>query len=107
MRPVTLTTSGPMSSPVCPLDIYLSSFQVTLAADVTGAVNFDVQYTTDDVWASGYDPALGNWTAVTDMVGAIANVTKTIVSPVTAVRLVQNSGAGSVSLRIIQAGAIQ
>lgn len=108
MRPVTLTTSdasgAAVASSVCPLNLYSSPFQVTLMADVTGTVDYDLQYTQDDVYATGYDPASGNWTSIPDVTGATADAEATLISPITAVRILQNSGSGSVSCRVIQAG---
>ena len=108
MRPVTLTTSdasgAAVASPVCPLDLYLTAFQVTLMTVVTGTVDYDLQYTQDDVYAGGYDPSTGNWKTVTGVDGATAAAEATLISPVTAVRILQNSGSGSVSCRVIQAG---
>lgn len=110
MRPVTLTTSdasgAAVASSICPLDLYLTPFQVTLMTDVTGTVDYDLQYTQDDVYASGYNPASGNWKTITGVDGATADAEATLISPVTAVRILQNSGNGSVSCRVIQAGAL-
>ena len=110
MRPVTLTSSdasgGAITGAPCPLDIYISPFQVTLQANVTGTANFNVEYTNDDVFAAGYNPATGMWTPVTGMNGATADAVATLISPVTAIRLVQNSGNGSVALRVTQAGVV-
>jgi hypothetical protein len=109
MRPVTLTTSdasgGAVSSAVCPPDIYLTPFQITLQTIVTGTVNYDVQYTKDDVFSTTFVVASAQWTSVTGMTGATANAEETLISPVTGIRVLQNSGSGSVSLRILQAGA--
>lgn len=108
MRPVTLTTGdasgGEQITPVCPLDIRISPFQVTLQANVTGVATFTTEYTNDDVWAVGYNPATGLWFSVTDMIAATADVDATLISPVTAVRMRQTAGAGSVQLRVVQAG---
>lgn len=108
MRPVTLTTSdasgGVKTSPLCPMDLYLSPFNVTLEAVVIGTVSYDVQYTKDDVYAVGYNSATGQWTSIPGMTSSTSTAESTLISPVTATRLVQNSGTGSVSLRILQAG---
>lgn len=108
MRPVTVTTvdaSGAAKrSTLVPLDIYVSPFNVTLDAIVSGTVNYDIQYTNDDIWASGYNPATGNWVTVTDMNDITAAAVKALVSPVRAVSILQNSGSGGVTLRVVQAG---
>lgn len=109
MRPITLSTSdasgGAEASDMGILDLYISPFQVTLQTYVVGTVNYDVQYTKDDIWAAGYNPATGQWTSVPDDgTGETAATEITLISPVTAVRILQNSGSGSVSMRVIQAG---
>lgn len=110
MRPVTLTTSnasgGAVGSSVCPPDLYFTPFQLTLQTAVTGTANYDVQYTKDDVFATTFNPATAQWTSLTGMTGATAAAEATIISPVTGVRILQNSGSGSVSLKILQAGAL-
>lgn len=108
MRPITLTTSdasgGEQSTPVCPLDWRITPFQITLQANVTGVATFTVEYTSDDVYAVGYNPATGLWFPVTDMSAASADASATLISPVTAIRMRQTAGAGSVQLRVVQAG---
>lgn len=108
MRPVRISTSdasgGAVASSPVPLDLYLTPFNVSLEALVTGTANYDVQFTEDDVFAAGYVPASGHWTSLAGITGATTSQQTTLVSPVTAVRILQNSGNGSVALRILQAG---
>lgn len=108
MRPVVLTTDdasgGAVGSAVCPLDIRLTPFQVTVQVVATGTVDYDLQYTNDDVFAEGFDPATADWTTHTGMDGATASGVATLISPVSAIRLLQNSGDGSLAARVIQAG---
>lgn len=108
MRPITLTTSdasgGEKSTPVCPLDLYISPFNVTLQTIVTGAVTYTTEYTKDDVWATTFNPATAQWTAITGMTASAASAEETLISPVTALRMRQTAGAGSIVLRVLQAG---
>ncbi len=110
MRPFTLTTSdasgGAKSSLPGPLDIYLNPFNVSLDAKVTGTVSYDIQYTEDNVWASTFDVATAKWTSLLGLDDATADGQATLTSAVTAVRILQNSGTGSVSLRVTQSGAV-
>jgi len=110
MRPITQTLSdasgGAKATPVIPLDIYPTPFNVSLQANVTGAATFTVEFTNDDVFAVGYDPNAGTslWTPITGMTAASADANATLISPVTAVRMRLTAGAGSVVLRITQSG---
>jgi hypothetical protein len=110
MRPITQTLSdasgGAKATPVIPPDQYLTPFNISLQVTVVGAATYTVEFTNDDVWAAGYDPngATANWTALTGMTGAAANANATIISPVTGIRMRQTAGAGSTTLRVVQAG---
>lgn len=106
MRPVTLTVSGGQSSGVYPPDHYVSPFNVALGVRVTGTVNYTVQYTFDDVFAPNYVAASGNWVDHPSLTSQVATKDSNIAYPVTGVRIVGNSGAGSATLTAIQAGGI-
>lgn len=111
MRPVTLTLSNAAvvekKSPVCPPDIYLNPFSLSLQAVVTGAATYTVEWTQADVWAAGFDPdaATTIWNAVAGMDAAVANATATFNEPIRGLRMRQTAGAGSVTLLIVQGGA--
>lgn len=107
MRPIlTTVTDVNVSGPV-PLDLYLKPFQVTIQCIITGGPTYSVQYTNDDIWATGYNPATGNWFTLSGLSGAVASAVDTLISPVTAIRLnVTAVGAptDSVAMRVTQAG---
>lgn len=108
MRPVVYTLSdasgGAKYSNVYPPDNYVSPFNVAISVVVTGTVNYTVQYTFDDVFASTYDPATGTWTDHPSLTGQTATKDSNIAYPVTGVRIKLNSGNGSVKSTFIQAG---
>lgn len=108
MRPVVYTlsdaSSGAKYSGVYPADHYISPFNVALGATVSGTVNYTVQYTFDDVFATGYNPSTGSWVNHASMTGKTAAADSNIAYPVRGIRLVLNSGTGSATLTIIQAG---
>lgn len=108
MRPVVYTLSdasgGAKYSNVCPPDHYISPFNVALGARVSGTVNYTVQYTFDDVFADNYNPATGNWVDHPSLTGKTTTTDSNIAYPVRGIRLVLNSGSGSATLTIIQAG---
>lgn len=104
MRPVSVDAVGAVASVPVPLDRYIADFKVSLDLEiVSGAINATVQYTFDDVFASGYNPATGSWFDHTDITAAIAKANGTLVSPCTAVRVV-NADTGTARLRVFQAG---
>lgn len=112
MRPVVYTltdaSGGAKTSPVCPLDHYTSPFNVSLQGLVSGTVTYTVEYTFDDVFATSYNPATGNWTSHPGFLVTGNPVSDTrddnLGMPATGVRLKLVTGTGSVRLTIIQAG---
>jgi hypothetical protein len=103
MRPVVLTVTGVGSSSVSPVDTYISPSNMGLGVIVTGTITYKVQYTFDSVYATGYDPAAGNWFDHPTLVGS-ASGNSNIAYPVSGIRLITTAGTGSATLTIIQAG---
>lgn len=99
---VTVGTTGVGASRPIPLDQYVSPFNASLFCAVTGTVNYTAQYTLDDIWASA---GPYTWSDHPDLTSATADGDGTYISPVTATRLLTNSGTGSVVFTILQAGA--
>lgn len=109
MYPITLSTSnasgGAVTTVPIALDPFMSQFQATIACTVTGTANYTVQYTLDQIQADGYSPAAGNWITVTGLGTQTTSQAVALNQPVMAIRMVQNSGAGSVSMTVLQTGA--
>lgn len=108
MRPVTRTTSnasgGAITSAIVNLDNYISPFNVALSVRVTGTVNYTVQYTFDDIFKNSWIPSTGNWVDHPSLTSKTTTLDSNIAYPVSAVRIVQNSGSGSCVFTVIQAG---
>lgn len=104
MRPITLAITGTGQSVPIPLDGYITPFQVTLQTLVGGTVSYSIEVTNDNVFAAGYNPATGNWSAVTGLSTLTAAGQATLISPVAAVRINQASGSGTTTLIVRQAG---
>jgi len=99
---VEFGTTAVGASPPLPLDIYLEPFNVSLFLDVTGTVNVTAQYTGDDDVLTSVGPFV--WFDHSDLTSKSADSVGTIISPVTAVRMVTNSGTGSAQFTVLQAG---
>lgn len=104
MRPKTYTVTGTGVSPVYVPDAYISPFNVALGVLVTGTSNYTVQYTFDNIFAVGYNPATGNWVDHPSMTAQTTTKDSNIAYPVQGVRIKANSGAGTARLTLIQAG---
>ena len=99
---IEVGTNNIGASQTVPLDQYISPFNVSLGVVITGTVNVTVQFTFDDVF--GDAPGPFNWTDHPDLTGLTAGDDASFISPVSACRLLTNSGDGTAVLRIIQAG---
>ena len=99
---VEVGTTGVGASQTVPLDQYVTPFNVSLFIEITGTVDVTVEFTGDDVF--GDFPGPHNWTPHPDLTNITADADATFISPVSACRLLTNSGDGTAVLRIIQAG---
>jgi hypothetical protein len=111
MRPVVYTIIGgagtQVVSRVCPIDYYISPANIALNVVVTGSITYTVQYTFDDVFAAGYDPANGNWTNHPTLVTQTTTKDSNISYPVRGIRVISPaspSSSGTATLTIIQGG---
>jgi hypothetical protein len=104
MRPTVVSVTGTGVSVPIPVDIYANPTAVGLGVTVTGTVNYTVQYTFDDVFADGYDPATGNWVDHPSLTAQTVTKDSNLAYPARALRIKANSGAGSSRLTVIQAG---
>lgn len=104
MRSKTLTTTdataGATTSEVYVADVHCNPFNIGIGCIVAGTVNFDIEHSFDDPQI----PASMIWFNHASIVAKTANTDGNYQFPVRAVRLVQNSGGGSVRAVIIQAG---
>jgi hypothetical protein len=103
---ITVGTSGIGSSPWARMDEWANT-QITMQFDVTGTVNYTVQSTLDDP-NSATDPVLPqnvNWVNSNDtnVVGATSTLQSNYLFSPTFIRVLLNSGTGSVVAKIAQA----
>lgn len=103
MRAITTTVVGAATGSTIPLDYGIAPFQVSVGVTVvSGAVNYKLQYTYDDVLLPGADTP--TWWDSAIMVSKTAASDVVLNSgPVSAIRLV-NADTGTIRARIIQAG---
>ena len=104
MRPAVLFIVGTQTSNVYVPDHYISPMNVALSVRVSGTINYTVQYTFDNVFATDYNPATGNWVDHPSLTAQTATKDSNIAYPVTGIRIVGNSGTGTAIFTIIQAG---
>lgn len=88
--------------------------QIDFAAVISGTVNYDLEYTLNDIQApNGMGGALGNYPptpkvwGLTGMTGKSADAEGSRTLPIMAWRVKINSGTGSVTVTAIEGGVIQ
>ena len=100
MRSAIISQTGAGTSNWIMPDTWKTPFSVSVAVVVTGTVNYDVEHTFDDVQAGVSATA---WTNA-DLVGDTANGSYHYTFPVKAIRLKVNSGDGTATMTVLQAG---
>jgi len=99
MKVQTVSKTGAGSSSALVMNTNISPFNVGFGVIVVGVVDYTVQHTFDDP-ASGFT----TWFPHPTIAAQIANADGNYAFPVTGIRITVNSGAGSVTLKAIQAG---
>jgi hypothetical protein len=98
---ITVDTVGIGASQEIPVDIYVNQFNVILATEITGAVNYTVQYTMDNVFG-GVGPFI--WNSVAGLQTQTTNQVVQVTQLARAFRVLTNSGQGTVALIVTQGG---
>jgi hypothetical protein len=109
MRPIVQTlsnaTGGTINGYPVALDYFANPNETTISVLVTGTAQYTVQYTFDLInQTPGWTAASGNWTDHPLLTAQSSTKDANIAYPVTAVRINQTSGGGSVRLTVMQAG---
>ncbi len=99
MKVQTVSKTGVGSSASLVMNTNISPFNVGFGVEVTGTVDYTVQHTFDD-------PAVGftTWFSHPSVAGETTNQDGNYAFPVTRVKVLVNSGTGTATLKLIQAG---
>lgn len=99
MKVQTVSKTGTGSSSALVMNTNISPFNVGFGVSVTGTVNYTVQHTFDD-------PGVGftTWFDHPTVASQATNQDGNYAFPVTGVKLLVNSGGGTATLELIQAG---
>lgn len=99
MKVQTVSKTGVGSSSSLVMNTNISPFNVGFGVIVSGTVNYTVQHTFDD-------PAVGfsTWFSHPTISSETTNQDGNYAFPVTGIKLLVNSGDGSATLKLIQAG---
>lgn len=105
MTPQVVTVSSAASSAPIPVDWRANPFSMSLGCDVSsgGTLTYKVQYTFDDIYASGWDPSTAAWQDHPVLVALSASSASNLAFPVRAIRLTVTAYTnGSVRLTALQ-----
>lgn len=99
MKVQTVSKTGVGSSSALGMNTNISPFNVGFGVVVSGTVNYTVQHTFDD-------PAVGftTWFSHPTIASLAANADGNYAFPVTGIKVLVNSGTGTATLNLIQAG---
>jgi hypothetical protein len=99
MKLQTVSKTGVGSSSSLVMNTNISPFNVGFGVIVTGTVNYTVQHTFDD-------PAVGfsTWFSHPTIASLAVNADGNYAFPVTGIKLLVNSGDGTATLKLVQAG---
>ncbi len=101
MRTQTITKTGTGSSTFAVMDTYRSPFNVGIGVVVSGTVDYTIQHTFDDVNNPAVTPV---WYSHPTLLAQAVNADGNYAFPVAAIKILVNSGTGSATAKIIQAG---
>ena len=99
MKVQTVSKTGTGSSSALVMNTNISPFNVGFGVKVTGTVNYTVQHTFDD-------PAVGftTWFSHPTIAAKTDNQDGNYAFPVTGIKVLMNSGDGTATMNLIQAG---
>ena len=99
MKVQTVSKTGTGSSSALVMNTNVSPFNVGFGVVVSGTVNYTVQHTFDD-------PAVGftTWFSHPTVANESANADGNYAFPVTGIKVLVNSGSGTATMNLIQAG---
>jgi len=99
MKVQTVSQTGVGSSNALVMNTNISPFNVGFGVVVDGTVDYTVQHTFDD-------PAVGftTWFSHPTVAGESTNADGNYAFPVTGIKVLVNSGSGTATLQLIQAG---
>lgn len=99
MKLQTVSKTGVGSSSALVMNTNVSPFNVGFGVIVSGTVNYTVQHTFDD-------PAIGfsTWFSHPTVASQAANADGNYAFPVTGIKVLVNSGDGTATLKLVQAG---
>jgi hypothetical protein len=104
MQYVAVTKAGTGRSKIVVVDDLQCPFSLGIAAVLTSTATFSIEYSLDDPYAEGYSAATATWFVVPNMGSLSATTGGSLSIPCRALSINVASGAGSVTMKVVQAG---
>lgn len=107
-KPIQVTVTGVATSSVIEYN-YMGESLASANLTVIGGsgCTYTIQYTMDNVQASGYDPSTGTWIDCPVATSQTGNTSVTLWVPVRGLRLNQTIGAATSTFIVLQSGSYQ
>lgn len=99
MKVQTVSRTGTGSTDAVVINTNISPVNIGFAVIVTGTVNYSVQFTYDDP-ATGFS----TWFDDVSITSKTGNEDGSINFPITGMKVLVNSGSGTVTMKVVQAG---
>jgi hypothetical protein len=100
MRQQIVAQTGTGSSTIIPMNLDSTPYNVGFGVVVTGTVNYTVQHTFDNPWTT----ASPTWFSHPTVAAATTSQDGNYAFPVAAIKVLVNSGSGTATMTVIQAG---
>ena len=106
MRPQTIATTGTSISTIVPFDTHRNPFNVGIGCIVSGTATYTIQHTFDEVIIAG---STNNWFNHDDagLVSTTVNANGNFAFPISAARINQTAGNGTVTVTFRQSGLLE
>lgn len=102
---ITMTQTGTGSTTARVPDTLLNPFNIGIGCVVTGTATYSIEHTFEDVTSPTFNPASATWFKNSGISSKSANQDGNYAYPVNGIRLTIESGTGSVTAYLLQAGA--
>ncbi len=94
MRPKRMVLTVDGATPVYPCNHYASNSTITVEVNLLGTGTYGVEYTLDDVYAKGFDPATAKWYPHATLTALSADAAGTFTFRPTGIRMTGATVAG-------------
>lgn len=100
MRPKTITVTGSNDPYVIPVSYRAG--HTSVHCEVTGTIDYTVSYSVQNILGIATPATNADWVAITGMTAATATATAKVDTSISGLKVVVNSGDGSVDITVNQ-----